>query len=422
MKKLRIYLSALVLLLTASVILSSCALGISASAECVSDNVKSDRTGQAKQAPEFTGNAAEFSLRFFGKVYSSYEKKNVVVSPVSVYTALAMTRCGANGNTLDEMSSVLCPLSNAENLNESIYAYLDYISSSGKDDKFKFANSIWVRNVFTPEHKFLQTNANFFGADIYKAPFDSGTISDINAWVKLNTSGRIDKMVDQINPNCIMYLINAVSFDAQWKTAYEEKDIKQGLFKTASGEEQNASFMRSDETLYISDENSDGISARGFIRPYRDGFAFVALLPDEGTDIGEYISSLDGKHFISLVKNASSEAVTAYIPKFQNEFGLDMKEALAQLGMKAAFIEGEADFSGISAEAKNDLYIGEATHKTFISVDELGTKAGAASSIGIYNKSMSIDTNTVRLDRPFVYAIVDTENCVPLFIGVVNGI
>ncbi|MDD4657811.1 MAG: serpin family protein, partial [Eubacteriales bacterium] len=167
---------------------------------------------------KFIGNTADFSLELFKK--TSSEEKNSLISPLSVLLALAMTANGADTQTLSEMETVLGGDIGLEELNEYLFSYVQNLPRD-KKARVDIANSIWFQedeDQLLVERDFLQKNADYYNAAAYKSPFDGQTLKDINNWVKENTDGMIDKILDQISPAAVMYLINAVVFDAQWDT------------------------------------------------------------------------------------------------------------------------------------------------------------------------------------------------------------
>lgn len=178
--------------------------------------------------------------------------------------------------------------------------------------------------------------------------------------------------------------------------------------------------MYSTEAYYLEDD-----STTGFIRPYEDGYSFMALLPKEGISIEDYISHLSAEKLIGLVENASTDyEVDAAIPKFKSEYSIELKDTLQNMGMTDAFDEEQADFRGIGTSDNRNIYINMVLHKTYIEVDEQGTKAGASTVVGMV-ETMSLyepEIKTVHLDRPFVYAIIDTETQMPIFLGVTESV
>lgn len=337
------------------------------------------------------------------------EEENTLISPISILYALAMTMNGAKGETLEQMQSVLgMP---PEEMNPYLYSYMRSLPQSEKA-KLTLANSIWIadnRNIHV-NGEFLQCNADYYGADIYKTPFNNATLSDINGWVKENTDGMIPEILQEISPDTVMYLINALAFDAQWKVVYEEHQVRPGTFTNEDGSETEAEFMYSSEHAYIRDEK-----ASGFVKYYcGSDYAFVALLPDEGVTVSEYVDSLTGERLQVLLADPEYAEVNAGLPKFETEYTIELSETLRNMGMPNAFDSRCADFSGID----NSLYISMVLHKTYISVAEQGTRAGAATIVGMDNGCIiQPDPIEINLNRPFVYLLIDCETNIPFFMG-----
>ena len=355
---------------------------------------------------------ADFAVRLFKA--SLEDGENTLISPLSVLVALSMTANGADNETLTQMQNVLgMPI---DQLNTWIHSYMKNLPEADKY-KLSLANSIWFTDDerFTVNQDFLQTNADYYGADIYRAPFDDATCKDINKWVKDNTDGMIKNILDQIPQEAVMYLINALAFDAEWQDIYFESQVREGQFTTENGEKRNVDMMYSEENKYLEDKH-----ATGFIKYYKDRkYAFAALLPREGTTVSEYIASLDGEHLNELLANAKSAVVYTSIPKFETEYDVDMSAVLSGMGMSDAFSGATADFSKLGQSTAGNIFINRVLHKTFISVDERGTKAGAATVVEMTDESAMIieDPKQVFLDRSFVYMLIDCETNIPFFIG-----
>lgn len=336
--------------------------------------------------------------------------ENTLISPLSVLYALSMTANGAKGETLTQMEAVLgMPL---DNLNRALYSYAKALP---RGDKYKLnvANSIWftTHERFNVNRDFLQTVANYYDADIYSAAFDDTTLRDINNWVKDKTGGMIPEILDQIPDEAVMYLVNALAFDAEWAVIYNEHSVLGGYFTREDGTRAEAEFMYSEEDVYLEDN-----LATGFVKYYADrSYAFVALLPNEGVTVADYLASLNGEHLQTLLSSDDRSTVHVRMPKFEVEYDVEMSEILMDMGMELPF--GGGDLSGLGTSTDGDLYINRVLHKTYISVDERGTKAGAATAVEVNDECAVVDVKTVYLDRPFVYMIVDCENGVPVFIG-----
>lgn len=354
----------------------------------------------------------DFALRLYKA--SEEAGKNTLISPFSVLYALAMTANGAEQETLTQMETVLGMTT--RELNSYLYSYTKNLPRSEKY-KLSPANSIWFTDGedFTVNQDFLQINTDYYGADIYRTPFNDQTCKEINNWVKEKTDGMIPKILDRIPQGAIMYLINALAFEAEWSKIYEEDQVADGVFTTADGVRRDVEFMYSSEGTYLDDGK-----ATGFLKYYKDGkYAFVALLPNEGVTVSEYVASLDGASLQTLLQNPRQASVYASIPKFESEYSVEMSDILKGMGMTEAFDDTQADFGKLGTSTVGNISISRVLHKTFISVGEKGTRAGAATAVemkaeGAYEPQVSME---VYLDRPFVYMLVDCENNIPLFIG-----
>ncbi len=356
-----------------------------------------------------------------GLIRKSEQKgKNTLISPLSVACALAMTVNGAEDETLAQMESVLGMKT------DELNSYLsDYLKSLPETDKYKLrlANSIWYseKAELVIKDEFLKTNTDCYGADIRASLFDDSTLREINGWVNEKTDGAIPEMLDSIRGNEVMMLINALAFEAEWSSPYTESQIKKGNFTSADGKVINVEFMHGSENSYIEDD-----SAVGFIKNFYGGkYAFAALLPNEGTDVSDYLASLDGEKLAALLTSDIDHEVLTSIPVFKAEYDTELSAVLGEMGMPRAFDRDHAQFGGIGTSNGNGLYISRVCHKTYITIGALGAKAGAATSVIMAPGSappslIQKKPKEVYLDRPFIYMLIDCERGIPFFIGTVN--
>ena len=354
----------------------------------------------------------DFAIRLFKA--SEENGKNTLISPLSVLCALAMTANGAEEETLAQMEEVLGMTT--EELNLYLYSYMQNLPQ-GEKYKLSLANSIWFTEDerFTVNQDFLQTNADYYGADIYKAPFNDQTCKDINNWVKQNTDEMIPEILDEIPADAIMYLVNALAFEAEWSEIYEKQQVRDGKFTKEDGTKQDVELMYGVEGTYLEDEN-----ATGFKKYYKGGkYAFVAMLPNEGVSVSDYVASLNGESLNTLLNNTQHTTVHTAIPKFETEYNVEMSAILKDMGMTKAFDIYNADFEGLGTSTAGNIFINRVLHKTFISVGEKGTKAGAATVVEMADGAAAEpqEPKEVYLDRPFVYMLIDCENNIPFFNG-----
>ena len=354
----------------------------------------------------------DFALRLFRA--GMEEGKNTLLSPLSVLAALSMTANGANGETLSQMESVLgMPV---EELNTWLHIYT---ANLPREEAYKLhlANSIWFTDEpsFTVNPDFLQTTADYYDAGIYRAPFDETTCDAINRWVKDNTDGMIPQILDQIPEDAVMYLVNALAFDAKWQEPYSEYQIRDGDFTTEDGTKQTVQMMYAEENRYLEDGK-----AAGFVKYYEDRkYAFAALLPEEGVTVADYVSTLTGERLQEILTSAEAVTVETALPQFTVEYDVEMSSVLQSMGMTDAFDGNLSDLSGLGSSTEGNITISRVLHKTYIAVDGKGTKAAAATAVEAVTECAMIEPEPkqVYLDRPFVYMLLDCETNLPFFIG-----
>lgn len=362
-------------------------------------------------------NLSENVMNFSAEIFShTAGENNSLVSPVSLLYALAMTANGADGRTLAEFEKLIN--TDMNKLNSYLAAFTTNMPQSPKA-KLDMANAIWFRdNGFTTNEDFLDINRNYYGAGVYTAPFDDGTVKDINNFVKDATDGQINKILDNIPQSTVMYLLNALSFDSEWEEKYKKEQIHDGTFNAYDGSIQTVKMMYSQENRYIEDENTTG-----FTKDYKGGnYRFVALLPDENTDIIDYVKTLTGEKLADLL-NTQSCTVDVGIPQFKTDYAAEMKDILTDMGLGSFFDPATADFSKLGS-AQYNLYVSSVIHKTTLTLDDNGTKAAAITLVS-QNEGAAAppeDLKAVILDRPFVYMIVESQTDIPVFIGTVMTI
>ena len=359
-----------------------------------------------------------FALDLFRETAALSGYDNLLISPLSVSLALSMTANGANTDTLTEMENVLgLPVGE---LNEYFVKYASDLPNE-ENCKLHIANSLWVKDDFDVKQDFLQTNANYYSAPVYTSPFDAQTLTDINNWVKINTDGMIEKILGDMSPDAIMYIVNALAFDARWSSVYEKNQVRDGVFAKSDGNEKTVKFLH-DTSHYPYFEDGKAV---GFMKSYEGGrYAFAAVLPNEDITLKEYVEGLTADGLYNMISGAEYYKTVTALPKFSFDFDVTLNDPLKQLGMSAAFNDKNADFSGMGSYAGGNIYIGRVLHKTFIAVDELGTKAGAVTAVEMNGESAAPAEEEIKyviLNRPFLFMIIDQENNIPIFIGTVTA-
>lgn len=353
---------------------------------------------------------------------AAQEAENPVLSPLSAYLCLAMLMPGANENTKAEFEKILgADWDYVSALAADIAAQLE---KTGGSTKLDLANSIWTDDdKAVIEEEWLKTVKAYFGPDIYSADLPSdGALKAINKWVNDKTNGMIPKLHDEnYDKDTIMVLLNALYMKAEWAHKFDAESTYDREFTKADGSAVTVPFMNMYEAYesYIKTEDAEGI-----MLPYDDGrLAFIALKPGSG-DARGYASSLTGAKLKELIAAAKADTfVTVNMPKFSTGYSVYLTDALKAMGMTDAFDPFLADLSGAGRGVDGPLYISYVFQRVKVDVDEEGTEAAAVTEIATAERcALPADEPIVlTFDKPFVYAIVDTETGVPLFAGVMEN-
>ncbi len=352
---------------------------------------------------------------------AAQDAENPVISPLSAYLCIAMLMPGAKENTMAEFEKILgADWEKVAALAASIEAQL---KNTGGSTKLDLANSIWTdddRAVI--EEEWLKTVKAYFGPEVYTADLPSNeALKAINKWVNDKTNGMIPKLHDDNYDNdTIMVLLNALYMKAEWAHKFDAESTNDREFTRADGSAVTVPFMNMYEAYesYIKTDDAEGI-----MLPYDDGrLAFIALKPGSG-DARSYAASLTGARLKELIAAAKADTfVTVNIPKFSTGYSVYLTDALKAMGMTDAFDPALADLTGVGGGVDGPLYISSVFQKVKVDVDEEGTEAAAVTEVAIAGTSLIVEEPIVlTFDKPFVYAIADTETGVPLFVGVMEN-
>ncbi|MBO4767759.1 MAG: serpin family protein [Lachnospiraceae bacterium] len=374
-------------------------------------------TGTSGTTPEgkpMDANMKKAYENFSYNLFRKLEGGTKMVSPFSLYAALGMFSNGAAGNTLAEINAML-GLTDAER-NEYLTAWINSLTAEVEDGaKFTNADSVWIREDRAPQvpKDFLRVCADYYKSEVFAAKMNQGTVEDVNEWVNLHTKGMIKKLLDKPNPAMAMLLLNAISLEAEWVEPFNTESIhKDADFKHADGTVKKVDMMNG-EADHIFLENE---LVTGFVKSYKGGqFRYIALLPKEGVSMETLVNSLGAGSLDALMETKKSGKVYVSIPRYEEEYTVQLADILKTLGMKDAFDANAADLSRLCS---SPTVVDSVLQKTFISVDNKGTRAAAVTAIAVADAAFSEPepVYTVRLDRPFLYMITDGNN-LPIFLG-----
>ena len=335
---------------------------------------------------------------------------NIFISPLSISIALTMTYNGAVGETEHAMAEVLeIEGLDRDAVNHSNAALRNSLEDLDPKVEISIANSIWSRQGVEFNPDFLERNRVFFGAEVASLDFSAPEATEIiNEWVNTNTNGKIEKIVDRISPQTLLFLINAIYFKGNWQDEFDKSQTRPGIFHLSDGNEKRVEMMRREgEYPYFRGENFEATSL-----PYGDGrLGMYIFLPNRDSNLNKFLGNLNAGNWGDWISQFQDRRHDMMLPRFKLEYEVSLNNTLEALGMGIAFGSG-ADFSGMGPS----LFISEVKHKTFVEVNEEGTEAAAVTAV-VGVKSVP---SVFRVDRPFFFAIYDTETETVLFMGVVT--
>jgi serpin B len=372
-----------------------------------------------------SSNNTSFALDLGRALKSS--TKNVIYSPYSVSTALAMTYAGARTTTEQQIATAM----RFELPQDRLHPAFNYVDlelqsrakavSGVKNSGFRLhtANALWSHIDLSVEKPFLKVLRENYGAYMRLADFAGAAKESegiINAWVSGNTEGKIPMLLNgNVTPDTLMVLVNAIYFDAAWNTPFEKDATKPGPFQRGDGSSVTAENMRGvQETRYGSGSGWEAVELPYAATPV----SMFLVMPDAGT-ADAFEESLDGPALETIITSMQHRLVDITMPKFSFGSGGSLKQALGDLGMTSAFLP-DADFTGITAGG--GIQILDVIHKAIIDVDEEGTEAAAATAVilGSSGSGNFPEPAAIVLDRPFFFFIRDVPTGAILFGGRVN--
>lgn len=356
-----------------------------------------------------------FGLNLLQEINRSEQDSNIFISPLSVSFALGMTMNGAAGETFQAMRNTLqFEGLSEEEINNTYLQLIELLTHLDDQVLFEIANSIWYKQGFAVQNLFIEKNKKYFNAETREIDFSTpAALEAINGWVSEKTHGKIDKILDFIPPDAIMYLINAIYFKATWLYEFDAELTRQETFFGPHGAALPCRMMHIEGDFeYYSDDQVQIIDL-----PYGSGlYSMTIFLPAAGNDLVNWLQELSGDQLDFYLNHLDSAAVALAMPKFKLEYSIKLNDALIALGMGPAF-SGAADFSRINPN--RELYISRVLHKTFVQVDEEGTEAAAVTAVELRETSIGGGPLPMRADRPFLFTIREKHSGSRIFWGIV---
>ena len=377
------------------------------------DSLKALPRALSEEEQQAIASSNRFAFDLFRRVNTRFADTNLFISPLSASFALGMTLNGADVETFDGMRRALrIDETDRSRIND---AYRDLIALLLELDPavdMRIANAIWYRNTFPFHQTFFDTVSHYFGARVAGLDFDNpATVGRINAWADTATAGKITKVIEEIDPDIVMFLMNAIYFKGSWRSQFDTARTQSAPFVTERGTSYSARMMHLEEQqLALAFVN--GVQAVDL--PYgRAAFTMTAILPPVGTDVDTFIETLDQSKWEAIVGALHHTKGDVYLPKFRMEWEDTLNTDLKAMGMENAFCRGCAHFTRMSPLG-DSLFIDFVKQNTFVNVNEEGTEAAAVTTVGI-----GVDSGppSIRFDRPFVFVIRERLSGTILFMG-----
>ncbi|GAB4039142.1 serpin family protein [Spirosoma gilvum] len=370
-------------------------------------NVASDFRVPAAFAKQTT----QFAFDVFKNVVPKEgQDKNVFISPLSLHMALGMMLNGANGQTAREIQKTLSlDTLSLEETNRTYRNLMENLPGVDKNVTLNLANSVWYQNSFSIEPIYQDLISQSFQAEVSAQDFnDPATLSKINGWASQKTNGKIPKVLNQIQPNQIMFLLNALYFKGDWKTRFDADKTTNESFKLSSGSTKTVRMMRLNTAI----NRAYRPTYTAFELPYgSEKFAMTVLLPAETITVDELVNSLSHDEWMQLQQLMREATMDIGLPRFTMNYEIKLNNALSALGMPTAF-SGAADFTKINAEG--GLMLDFVKQNTFLAIDEQGTEAAAVTTGAVKFNSGPLP---VICNRPFVFLIHEKTSGTILFVG-----
>lgn len=340
--------------------------------------------------------------------------ENFTISPLSLSEALAIASNGANGDTRKQIAEIIGVNGmSKETVNETFNSLNDYLANADSKTTFAIANSVWIDEGFEVKPEFLN-DKKLIGETFYQNLSSTKTMNDFNNWCDTKTNGCIKKVLSEPFTNCVMVIANALYFKGMWKYQFDKDNTTEQEFNNSDGTKSKVKMMsQKSKFLAYSGENMNMVEL-----PYgNENFCMDVILPHEGKNLDECMKDFTLNTFLyEYVKDSKQTDVVVQMPRMKLECTKSLVKPLKAMGMTDAFLEGKADFTGIS-----DLrtYISDVNQSTYINVDEEGTEAAAVTTIELTWKAED-KTEHFTMNRPFAYIIREKKSGTILFMGKVR--
>lgn len=366
---------------------------------------------------DFSERVQAFSIDFLKQMEVAEPENNYMVSPISLHMALGML---LNGSATSSEQELLTTLNleglTIEDINKNYLQLIEGLPNIDPDVTNRMANSIWQEENFEVTDLFKEQLKNYFKAEHYSENFDNiATLDKINQWASDNTEGKVDKILEEISKDQVMFLINALYFKADWSQGFDPKSTYNTNFNGTLGAETVNMMVQTDTFPYLETEAYQIVGL-----PYASGqYEMSVILPKDGQSPASVISGLTLSQLKTDQANLAVRKVEIQIPKLKMEYGIKLNAVLSKMGMPTLFT-GNADLSKIAPPA-GALKVGFVKQDTFIEIDEVGTEAAAVTTIGIETTSVP-SYPLFKCNKPFLFLITEKGSGTIQFMGRINNL
>jgi serpin B len=356
----------------------------------------------------------QFSLKLFQFLQKENPNKNILFSPFSISSAMAMTYAGAKNETESQIKKVMNFNVNQNILHKNFKELFDLQNTSLGSIKFLTANSFWIQKNLKVNESFIKTQKSYYNSEPKFVDFSNieSSRDEINQWVENKTEEKIKGLIqsNDIDKDTRLILINAIYFYADWQVGFKKTQTYDSQFSLTDGQERKTPFMHiTNPYNYFSDEIIQAIEL-----PYKNGQAsMIIILPKVFNELNQFEKSFDSIYYKKIISNFHKDTVTIALPKFKSSSRFLLKNALSELGMPLVF-NSNANFSGIMTT--ESIHIGEVVHQSTIEVSEEGTEATAATSV-LTTRGVSLNSKNFNINHAFIYIIKENASGCILFIG-----
>lgn len=357
---------------------------------------------------EIASSANNFAFDLMTEIERNSPDENYFISSFSISTALSMVMNGASETSQEAFIQALGLAGvSPDVINESYKSLVKYIYSQDPSVTLNVANSNWYSNEYTINSDFAEVLMSYYNAEVFESDFGSlETLDELNGWIEDETNGKIKNVLDAINPDDVMFLINAIYFKANWTTQFDSNRTRDLAFTLKNNESIDVPMMVAEVKHWWSYDNT--LKAQVIEVPYgNENYAFTIVMPDDASEISNLVSRIDANDLQRVLADSTTLVRDLYLPKFELAFKADLIDNLVNMGMPLRGLDN-------LFEEEPPLAISKVIHQSFLEVNEEGSEAAAATVVGIELLSVPASTH---VNQPFIFLIRERNSGTILFSG-----